>query len=489
MAENTPPVNSPLWWLNKLYPELDGRARHMQTMDAYYRGNHPLPFLTKAHNSKMRDEFRQLLEDSRSNFMGLVVDACEERLRVDGFRLSAESDAVADQGAWEIWQANGLDAGSQDAFLEALIKGVVYLSVWSGDEYPSIAVEDPTETIVGYVPGSNYRKRAAALKVWTDDWTGDLRANVYMPDGIYKFTAKKPDDAGPSTAYSRELTEDDKPHWVEQADGFEENPIGVVPIIPLRNRPRLLCEGVSELADVYTIQNQINGFNFLLALAGYFGAHKQRWAVGLTLMVNETTGKPEEPFDVAIDRLLVSENPDTKFGEFDQTDLTGYLKAIDQKIQHIAVTTRTPRHYLEQEGQSPSGDAIKGAESGLVKKVQRKQRPFGEGLEEAIRLARRFGGGKFPPEQDSPPTSETVWADAATPTVAEMTDAAIKKYQAGLISAEQALEDCQYSQVQIMRMMAARSQDALLQALTQPAPATPPVDQSQNGNVPAPVAA
>jgi hypothetical protein len=47
----------------------------MALMDAYYRGDHPLPFLTKAHDSKMRDEFRQLLEDSRTNFMRLVVDA------------------------------------------------------------------------------------------------------------------------------------------------------------------------------------------------------------------------------------------------------------------------------------------------------------------------------------------------------------------------------------------------------------------------------
>lgn len=465
---SAPVVNSPLWWLEKLAPQLEARAGQMRTMDAYYNGHHPLPFVTKAHDAKMRDEFRALLEDARSNFMRLVVDATEECLRVDGFRLSAENDLLADEGAWTIWQANEMDAGSQDAFLESLIKGVSYLSVWSGDDYPVIAVEDPLETIVGYEPGSNYRRRAAAVKVWCDDWTGDRRANVYMPDGIYKFVEIEPDESSKAPSYGEEKVEDEK-RWKELTNEFEINPVGVVPIIPLRNRPRLLCEGESELSDVFRVQNQINGLVFLLALAGYFGAHRQRWAVGMTLM--EKDGKPVEPFDVAIDRLIVSENPNTQFGEFGQTDLDGYIKSIEQKVLHIAVTTRTPRHYLIQDGQSPSGDAIKSAESGLVKKVERKQRPFGESLEEAIRLARRFGGGKFPAEQDSPVTSETVWADPSTPTVAEMTDAAIKKYQAGLISAEQALEDCGYSQVQIHRMMSARTQDVLLSALTTPAPA------------------
>ena len=54
------------------------------------------------------------------------------------------------------------------------------------------------------------------------------------------------------------------------------------------------------------------------------------------------------------------------------------------------------------------GDAIKSAESGLTKKVERKQRTFGEGLEEALRLARLFSG-----ESDAPVDSEVVWADPA----------------------------------------------------------------------------
>src|SRR6185503_20476336 len=99
----------PEWWLEKLEGELHNRQPRLALMDSYYRGEHPMPFLTKAHNAKMRDEFRQLLDDCRANSMRLVVDATEERLRVEGFRLSPDTDPVADAPSWKIWQASNMD--------------------------------------------------------------------------------------------------------------------------------------------------------------------------------------------------------------------------------------------------------------------------------------------------------------------------------------------------------------------------------------------
>lgn len=466
---NAPEVGSPAWWLTTLFNELANRQSEMDLMDRYYTGDHPLPFLTSAHEAKMRSQFRLLLEASRTNFMALVVDTVEERLRVDGFRLSASSDPLSDKASWEIWQGNGLDAGSQTAFVEALIKGVSYLSVWMPDpavggkkSYPKICVEDASQTIVGYVPGSNYTQRAAALKVWTDDWTGDRRANVYMPDGIYKFLSR-----GDQTNSSSNIV-GERPLWVALADTSQapnpvKNPLNVVPIIPLRNRPRLLWEGESELAGVYRVQEQINALIFLQQLAAYFGGHRQRYVTGMKMMIDENTGREIEPFDVAIDKLWHSESEDAKFGEFDQTDLTQFIKSIDQKVQHIAITTRTPKHYLLPEGQEPSGDAISSAESGLIKKVERKQRTFGEGLEEAIRLARQFGG-----QDDSPVDSEIVWHDPQTESVATITDAVIKQFAAGLIPWEMANEKLGYSQTEIERMAGMRMSDLLMKGLTEP---------------------
>jgi len=459
-------VGSPLWWLETLEAALNKRRPHMELMDRYYRGDHPLPFLTRTHESKMRTEFATLLADSRSNFMRLVVDAVEERLAVEGFRLSAEDDPISDKESWAIWQANQMDSESQTALLESLVKGASYISVWPGaGEHPEMAVEDPLQTIVAYEAGSNYRRRSAAAKIWRDEWTGELRANVYLPDGIYKYAGTAEPTAQVGTEQARRVVGEAHSAWRPlPSDAFVQNPLGVVPIVPLRNRPRLLVEGESEIEDVYRIQNQINAFLFLLALAGYFGAHRQRWVVGLAIMEDER-GNAKEPFNVAIDRLWQTENPDVKFGEFSQTSLDGYISAIEQKVLHIAVTTRTPRHYLEQAGQSPSGDAIEGAEAGLVKKTERKQGPFGEGLEEALRLARAFAGSPA-----APPDSEIVWRDPRTRSEASVSDAVIKQYQARIIPRSTALEKLGYSQTQVRQILSSPEEEFA----PEPAPPAPP---------------
>lgn len=446
-------VGSPLWWLLVLENRLRQRQEMMLKHDRYYRGEHELPFLTHAHKDKIQKEFLRLLQESKANFARLVVDTTVERLSAEGFRLSASSDATSDRESWDIWQANCMDAQSQTAFVEALVKGVSYLSVWSdedGDGYADIAVEDPLETIVAYDGGSNYRRRLAGLKVWLDDINSVRRANVYLPEGIYKFQA--PSDTTPIQQPS--VLQKVEVPWaaLESEPAFVRNPLGdVVPIVPLRNHPRLLLEGESELQDVVPIQNQINGFLFLLALAGYFGAHRQRWIAGIKFSTDER-GQPQEPFDIAIDKLLATENPDTKFGEFGQTDLSGYISAIEQKVLHIAVTTRTPRHYLIEQGQSPSGDAIKSAESGLVQKVRQKQLVFGEGLEEAIRLARRFQNLDSPDE--APVDSELVWADPQSQTLGVLVDATVKQYLAGLVPLPIALERMGLTQIEITKILA-----------------------------------
>ena len=119
-------------------------------------------------------------------------------MRIEGFRLSAQSSQQADQDSWGIWQANQMDAESQIAMTESLIKGVSYLSVWPGDTYPTIAVEDALQTIVAYQPGSGFRVRAAGLKVWVDEWTGDFRANDWLQSDappIVKLAADAVGDA------------------------------------------------------------------------------------------------------------------------------------------------------------------------------------------------------------------------------------------------------------------------------------------------------
>jgi hypothetical protein len=215
--------------------------------------------------------------------------------------------------------------------------------------------------------GSNYRRRvAAALKIWLDDITGVRRANVYLPTAS---TSSRPAD----TIAIQEPTIQQKVEipWaaLEGRREVRRNPLGSSRSSRCATVRGCLVEGESEIADVIPIQNQINGFLFLLALAGYFGAHRQRWAVrdqDGRRRARRTRGAVRRR-DRPADRL---ENPDTKFGEFGRPTSAGTSRRSSRRSAHRR-HTRTPRHYLIEQGQSPSGDAIKSAESGLVKKVER----------------------------------------------------------------------------------------------------------------------
>lgn len=432
---------SPEWWLKRLGKGLDAQARTAEKFDRYYRGDHPIPTVP----DKLKDAFHKVLFQSRSNFTRLVVDAVEERLSVTGFRF-AEGDE-ADKDAWQMWQANGLDADSQMGHVEAIKTGAAYVLVEPRENLPLITVEHPTQVIVAHESGSR-RRRAAALKRWHDH-DGYVYANLYLPNRIYKFRSKK--------AFDGDLGAGQTVEWEPKPDEEEgPNPLGVVPVVPLLNRPDMMGRGESEIEEIVDTQDRINKLIFDLMVASEFSSFRQRWATGLEVPEDED-GNPVEPFKVAIDRAWVNENPDGRFGEFSQTDLTPLVRAIEMHVQHMATQSRTPPHYFYLRGEFPSGESIKSAETGLVAKARDKMLYLGEAWEDVIRLAFRARND----DRASAITAETIWADPESRSESEHIDALVKQLALGV--PRQALwERAGWSPTEISRFESMRAREALL---------------------------
>lgn len=433
-------------WLKKLGKELDARTLRLQTLNDYYGGKHDLAFTSR----KFRNAFGSLFSAFSDNFTKLVVDSVEERLNVEGFRIE---DQRGDTKAWEIWQRNNLDAESQLAHTEALVKEQSYALVWGNGDEAFVTIEDPLQMIVAHAAGDR-RKKLAAMKRWVDD-SGFLFATLYYPNRIEKYQSDKKVD--PTSLFLNA----DNVRWEprKNADNLT-NPLGEVPVVPLVNNPRLDGTGESEIAAVIPIQDAINKLVADMLIASEFGAFRQRWVTGIEIPEDPETHQPIEPFKQAIDRLFYSESPDAKFGEFGQTDLKPYVEATGMLIQHVASITRTPPHYfLASMGNFPSGEALKSAETGLVSKARRKMRHFGESWEHVIRLCFQV----LDDPRGKVTDSETIWRNPESRSEAEVTDSVIKKMQAGLIPWEQAVEDAGYSPAQIERMKGLRVEDAQLQ--------------------------
>jgi hypothetical protein len=480
-------ITGPAWWLHRLVGQLLLDRPRMLLMDRYYRGNHPIPKMPR----ELESEYRRMIIQSRSNFMGVVVQAPAERLNVQGFRPRGSSDP--DDQSWDWWLDNGMDVDANLVITNALSMGRGYLLVEKrpDDDMARVQVEDPRMAMVEMDP-SNRQRRAAGLRLWNDDWTGRIMADVWIDgDTCYHFAAKAdlvlrstlwPQSWQPAFPIDdRDVRRTDLVLREEPAATLDEwcsswtalgydtgNPRGDVPLVPLVNRPSTLKipDGESELDDVYLTQDRINEMLFNRSLAAFTSAFQQKWATGIDIPLDETTGKPVQPFKAAVDRLWADTSPEAQFGAFPATDLKNYIAAIEEDVQHIAVQTRTPRHYFLQQGQSPSGDAIKSAEAGLVAKVLEKQRDYGRSFAEAIRLQKTLSG-----EADPTPV-EVIWANPEFRTLAELSDAVIKQFLAGIIPRRVAREEIGHSPTAIERMELLDAQAELVRdtqaALEQP---------------------
>jgi hypothetical protein len=441
--------SNPLGALEELDKRLTERQTALQLFEDYYEGRQRLAFAS----TKFRNAFGSLFNSFADNWCQLIVDSSEERLNIDGFRMGAAGEG-ADQDAWRIWQANSLDLDSQLAHTDALVHGSAYVTVWAGEDptIPSITVESARQCIVAYAPGSR-RTRIAALKKWLDDDEYQY-ATLYLRDAIWKFRSQNK---------STGLGGGQRTQWIARPgeEAPVPNPLGVVPVVELKNLPRVLGPGRSEIEQIIPLQDATNKLVMDMLVAAEFSAFKQRWVTGLEIPTDEN-GNPIEPFKAAVDRLWISENPDTKFGEFQQTDLGGYVRAIETMVQHAATLSRTPPHYfLLNGGQAPSGEAITSAEAGLVAKVQRKMRSFSEGWEEVMRLAFAVLGDQ---ERATAYDAEVIWANPAYRSESALVDALLKLSTLG-VPKEQLWADAGYTPQQIERFKVSSDVSALMASL------------------------
>lgn len=420
--------------VKKLAKQLSSDRHALIDLNDYYVGKHPLAFASE----RFREAFGGMFGAFADNWCPLVVDSLRQRLHVEGFRFPAEEaeDPLAgDSEAWDIWQGNFLDNDSDIAHTDAMVMGRSYVTVGPPDPDSDVAalisVESPMDVIV-QVSQDQRRRRLAALRVFTDD-DGSNAATLYLPDQTWRFRQR-------GSSLSMGGT------WELRGDGPERQPLGVVPVVPFINRPRLDPWGYSELVGVIPMQDAVNKLVADMMVASEFVALPQRFATGLEIQHDPVTNQPIDPFG-AVARLWQTEQDNVTFGQFPNANLDTYVQAIELLIQHVASQSATPPHYFYLRGQFPSGESIKSAEAGLVAKALDRCRTFGESWEEVMRLAFKVSGDDAKAKAFN---AETIWGDVEVRTESEHVDATQKKGALG-IPEEQLWEDLGYTPQQIDR--------------------------------------
>lgn len=431
-------VGHPDWFVKRLYKALERQAADARFYNDYYVGDPPLPWLAP----QAREEFRRILRMARLNVLGLVADATMERANIEGFRFG--SDSTADSATWDIWQWNNMDADSNVGFLESLIAKCSYYLVEpnrSDRTKPYMWVEDATQCIVEYAPGSNRRVRHAGLKMWVDDWTAELCTTLFlMVDGqlrVYKYRAENPNSPDP-----RWLRREVKGEVWGGLGGMDR-----IPLVEVPNNPRIKTGGRSEFEDLTDSQDRINKTLADRLIDQDYGSFPQKWATAWPEF-QEDGVTPVPPIDVGRARMVTTDVEGAKFGQWDASPLDPYLNAIKEDIKSIASRSRTPAQYLLGDMSNVNGETLKASESGHIAKVRQRMRSWGEATEEAIRMVRQLAGLSSANEH----RMETVWANPEFRTEGELTDATVKKLQSRIASLRQARVDVGYSETEIQRL-------------------------------------
>lgn len=405
----------------RLRAKLERRRKAAKKWSSYYDGDHPLLFASPEFESQTGG----LFEGFSDNWCATVPDATVERLVPLGFRLE---DGTLDKAAGRAWRGSECDVEIGLALLEALITGRAYALVWKPDGINTeITFEHASSAVVEYVPGRR-RLRAAGLKVWRD-WSMEF-ATLFTPNMVYRW--QRPSrDGGQWTGRTAGLSRGEPSHI--------PNPLGAVPLVELPNRGRLHGSPRSELRTVVPLQDAVNTLWAHLMTASDNLALPARAVLGMDRPVREivdpesgeVVGEEDEPLDrFRSDRLLWLERDTARIAEFSAADLENYLKVISTAVEHIAAQTRTPPTYMVGTLVNVNADALVASEAGLVAKVTERQRHFGAGLREVMRLEALAAG-----EADraaSLALGSVVWRDPQFRSDSQYSDALVKLKSIGV---------------------------------------------------------
>ncbi|MDT0477391.1 phage portal protein [Streptomyces sp. DSM 41014] len=418
---------------DQLLSELQNRTSKVERGVSYYKGEHPLRFASDS----FRKHFEAQYKGFSDNWTQVVADSPVERLEVTG--VKPEGLTAADKKLWGVWQRNGLDADSQLGFLGAGYGARAFVLVWGDpddEDTPEVTFEDARQAIVMYVPGSR-RKRYAALKSWRDG--SRVYCTLYLKDEVWKLERAVSGEPNRSAAMqaAEDLTKGFTLRDTKDAPNPQPNPMGVVPMVELPNRPLLAEEPISDVTGVIAMQDAINLLWAQLFTASDFASFPQRLILGAEAPMTPILDKNgqvigKKPVDLAkfaVDRILWITDEKAKAANWPAANLKAYTEVLEVGVGHIAAQTRTPSHYLIGRMANLSGDALVAAETGLVKKAQEKMLWFGVAIREVFRLialargetglARGLAGG------------QVLWRDAESRNQAQAADMLLKLKQVG----------------------------------------------------------
>lgn len=442
----TPEAKNALALVNRIYARLNARRPELDENEKYYLGHHNLTFATAEWLQANGARYSGFSD----NWCGVVANAEAERLTPIGIQYrddDAKSKDSVSLSTWDDWLLNEMESQASQGILTSLYGKRSYVSVWGVEDgteaVPSYSWEHPANVEIEY-DFANPRLRKAALKTWVD---GEREYGIlYTAHSVWKWSRRygktsNDRDSWAKQARSEPTSEGGWEPWQEHGDDTwpMDNPIGVVPVVEVPNRPMLRGEPVSELSIVMPKQNAINLLWAYLFLAADYASMPARVLLNTDPPMRQILDKagkiigkkPVTMKELNEKRFAVFNGKDAKIAQWEAARLDVFTEAVSVMVGHIAAQTRTPPTYLVTKAgmSNVSAEGLKASEIGLVKKSIEFQTFATPAIKEVLRLGHLVRGNTELAKQTR--FASLRWANPEIRSEAQLTDSLVKKKSIG----------------------------------------------------------
>ncbi len=399
---------------------LDTERNDLDVLRRYATGQQALPLVVPRDAPA---EVRELARVSRINLIAIVLNSLVQSLYVDNIRVTDTAGPTADPGAppaepsdddpdaairpiWQAWQRNRLDKGQAALYRAVFQYGWGYNVITPGTPTPVVRAVSPRRFTALYdddspdfpVMALEWRKgRGNFYRLYAVDDEGDVGVYTLGYDPAKKRFAElkratiEQIDYVPVVKYVpyEDLDTDDEPDPI-RATGSAQNATTAV-----------LTAG--EVAPLMTLQDQTDVSSFALKSAEWYGAFRQRWIKGWT-----PENRTMKMRAAASQLWTFEEHPDdVELGEFNQTELSGFIASRETVLKYAATLSETPVHELIGELVNLSAEALAAAEAGRDRKIELAKTSLGESHEQSSQVIGDLMG------IDVPDDIEVVWRDTS----------------------------------------------------------------------------
>lgn len=386
-----------------LWPQFETERARLRVIDLWYKGEQANPNVPRGATR----ELLNLLALSKTPWLGLVVTTIAQTMYADGYRSPESTKNLA--GPWKTWHANSFDVRQIAVHRAALAYGYSYTTA-----LPGIGQDGTNCSVLRGV--SPQRMFAVYDDPGADEWPAF--AMKVEPLGGNKFTLEIFDETFVHTLTKR----DDEYVYV----GSKAHYAGVCPVIRYANQLDLDGRTPGEIEPFIPVASRIDKTEFDRLMVQHYNSWKVRYISGMANFADSEEEANTNRFKLRQSDILVSEDPDTKFGQLDETNLAGFIAAANADIEALAAVAQLPSHLLTGQMINLSAEALAAARAPLSQKVFERQTAFGAAHAQMLRLSAKLEGDM---SAAGDVMARITWQDVEVRSLAQAVDALGKAAQ------------------------------------------------------------